>query len=425
MQLYNARNGAKCPDSNWSRSQVLEAVQQAKLVSRSQLARRVPISRATVSAIIAELIAAGILEEVGEGVSSGGRRPINLRYLPSSRSAVGVVLFDNCVQAVLTNMDGNLLKSAELPMQALAPDHMLMLIRDAVRQVIADVPFEQVLGMGVGVPGVVDTANGVIDVSTSLGWLSGGTKVKEYLESSLNLPVYVHNRSKVAALAENKIGVARGVEHMLYVFLGKGIVAGTVLHGEPYYGYSASAGEVGHISVCPDGPLCKCGNRGCLEVYGSEAAIVASARALAKEHPDSLLNAVGATQIELLTVDNIIQAARQADPYAIQVLAEAGEKIGFAVGTLINLFNPQMVVIGGPVGCRAGELLTGPIIKEARRRSVARAFSSVKIVPGVLGDEGVAIGAAVLAISSTPIQDILRLPPIRRTAGRSRAPAAP
>ena len=312
-------------------------------------------------------------------------------------------MFKEQIQAIATDMEGNPLSYAELPMRGGTPKHMLDSMKEAVEHMLEDASRDRVLGVGVGVPGIVDFETGVIEISVSKGWLEGGVKVKEFLEAELKLPVYVANRSRVAALGECQVGVGCGVSNLVYLFLGQGIAAGIVINGQLYFGSGSSSGEIGHVSVNLDGPLCSCGNRGCLEVYATEAAIVARARALAKASPDSLLYRTVEGQLEQLVIDHVIQAARQGDPSALKVLSEVGTKVGIAVSTLINLFNPEMVVIGGPLGCEAGELLLEPVIKEARRRTLGRPFEKTKIVSGALGTKAVAIGAAVLAINHTPV----------------------
>lgn len=391
---------------NISRTEVLNVIRSEKLISRSNLAEMVPVSRATVSGIVSELIQAGVLEEIGEGKSTGGRRPIKVRYRPESRIAVGVVLFNNQIQAALTDMEGNPLDYLENPMSGDTPEAMLCSMKDAVEQISSGFARDRVLGIGVGTPGIVNFESGVIEISVSKGWLKGGINVKEILEKELNLPVYVANRSRVAALGEYQVGVGRDVSNLIYLFLAQGTVAGIVLDGQLFNGSNSSAGEIGHVSICPDGPLCACGNRGCLEAYASESAILARARAIARENADSLMQQVVGSNLERLTFEHLIQTAHQGDPSALTVFAEVGSKIGLAVSNLINLFNPEVVIIGGPIGTNAGNLLLEPIIKEAQRRSLPRSFNVTRIVTGTLGTKAVAIGAAALAINHTPVDVI-------------------
>lgn len=405
-------NTIKNPTSvrDLSRTEVFQVIRRERLISRSELAKSVSVSRATVSGIVADLLRIGLLEEEGEGESTGGRRPIKLRYRPENRKAVGVVLFNNQIQAAITDMEGSLLNYLEIPLEENTPQAMLTAMKTAAEQILHDVPLKEVLGIGVGAPGIVDFESGVIEISVSKGWLEGGIPVKAFLEKNLGLPVYVANRSRVAALGEQRAIVDHDVRNLVYLFLGEGIAAGIVIDGRLYLGSGSGAGEIGHVSIAPDGPLCDCGNRGCLEVYASENGFLARARELARENTTSRLQTIVDGHLERLTIDHIIEAAHQGDPAAVLVFNEIGARIGFSVSTLINLFNPEMVVIGGPIGSRTGDLLLQPVIKEAQLRTIPRSFRGTHIVTGTLGTRAIAVGAAVLAILQTPVHLIFEPP---------------
>ena len=399
MQVHS-RNSSRVA-RRISRTEVLKVIRSENIISRSRLAELVPVSRATVSGIVSELIELGILEEVGQGVSTGGRRPIKLRYRPESRVAVGVVLSQNRIQAALTDMEGSPLKYLEIPIKADTPDSMLTSMKEAVERLLKDVPRDRVLGIGAGTPGIVDSKSGVIEISVSKGWLQNGIEVRSFLETALELPVHVANRSRVAALGECQVGVGRDASDLIYLFLGQGIVAGIVIGGRLYFGSGSSAGEIGHVSLDPNGPLCNCGNRGCLEVYAAEAAILARARAVARRDMNGLLQQKVDGQLERMTIEDIVQCARQGDSTALALLTEVGSKVGAAVSILIDLFNPEMVIIGGPIGYNAGELLLEPVIKEVHIRSLPRFLRGTSVVTGALGSRALTIGAAVFAINHT------------------------
>jgi predicted NBD/HSP70 family sugar kinase len=401
--MKNASRGTLSALRDINRKEVLEAIRANPMISRTALTGKVQLSRATVSGIIAELIQAGLLEEIGEGDSTGGRPPITLQYRPENRMAVGVVLFNDAVQAVLTDMEGKLLRSLDIPVPHSTPDSMLQCMQRAVENVLTGVNRKRVLGVGVGTPGIVNLQTGIIELSTSKRWLNGDIQVKDILEAQLGLPVHVTNRSRVAALGEFKIGLGRGLSSLIYLFLGQGIVAGIVLDGQLFFGSSFGSGEIGHISIYPDGPLCACGNHGCLEVYATEEALLARAREAARESRDNRLQIAVEGSLERLTLDHVLQAAQEGDSSALSVLRDAGTGVGIAVATLINLFNPEMVVIGGPLGCRAGEFMLQSVIGEAKRRALPRLFVKARIVSGTSCTYAEAIGAAVLAVSQTPV----------------------
>jgi N-acetylglucosamine repressor len=400
--MMRRNDGALTGLHDRNRKEVLDAVRSHAGLSRTDLAQHVRLSRATVSAIVTELIEAGLVDETGRGASTGGRPPITLNFRPEGRLAVGVVMVNHEVQAALTDLDGSPLCTLEVPVIASSPLAMLQSMESAVERVLAGVDRRLVLGVGVGTPGIVDMATGVLRIATSRHWLSESTPVKAHLEPKLGLPVHVANRSRVAALGELTCGIGRGRKSLIYLFLGQGIVAGIVEDSQLYVGSTFGAGEIGHVAICPDGPLCECGNHGCLEVYATQEAVLARARSLGREYPDSLLRQAVGGSLERLTIDHVLQGAHAGDAASCQVLEEVGSKVGMAVALLINLFDPEMVVIGGPLGCRAGSLLLAPLIDETRRRASARLFTHTEVVSGTMGLSAMAIGAAILAIKQTP-----------------------
>ena len=401
--MKNACGSALSALRDINRKKVLDAIRANPVISRTALTGKVRLSRATVSGIVAELIEAGLVEEIGEGDSTGGRPPITLQFRPEGKMAVGVVLLNNDIQAALTDMEGNLLSSLDIPVPNSTPDSMLQCMQQAVENVLTGVNRKRVLGVGVGTPGIVNLQTGIIALSTSKRWLNGDIHVKDILEAQLGLPVHVTNRSRVAALGEFKVGVGRGLSNLVYLFLGQGIVAGIVMDGQLFFGSSFGSGEIGHISIYPDGPLCACGNHGCLEVYATEEALLARAREAARDSQDNRLQFAVGGSLERLTLDHMLQAAHEGDSLVLSILRDAGIDVGMAVATLINLFNPEMVVIGGPLGCSAGHFFLQSVIEEAKRRTLPRLFVKARIVSGMSCTYAEAIGAAVLAVSQSPV----------------------
>ncbi|MCC7355044.1 MAG: ROK family transcriptional regulator [Anaerolineae bacterium] len=389
-----------------SRAQVLRAVREHTPISRSELAKHVPLSRATISSIVSELLDNGLLLEAGLATSTGGRRPALLSYQPEAKMALGVTMFNNEVVAVLTDLEGHPLKYCPRVWTGRTPEDLIHTMIGVVKEVCQSIDCRRVLGIGVGLPGVVDVSQGTLEISVSMGWLGGRVEVRRMMEEALHLPTIVANRSRIAALGELQVGVGRGISNLLYVFIGQGIAAGIVFDDGIYFGASSSAGEVGHITVVADGPLCQCGNHGCLEMYASESAIVARAIAKARAEPDSAMRRITKGNLQLLTTDLIIDCARQGDAAAIEVMNEAGTYLGIALSATLNILNPQMLVLGGPLGCKAGPLLLEPTVREIERRTLFIPLSAARIVSGSTETEGIAIGAAVLALKHTHINRI-------------------
>jgi predicted NBD/HSP70 family sugar kinase len=239
----------------------------------------------------------------------------------------------------------------------------------------------------------------------------------DLLEERLSLPVRIANRAKVAALGERWHGIAQGVDDLAYVYAGTGIGAGLVIDGSLYSGANGTAGELGHTTVDPDGPLCTCGNRGCLHALASESAIVSRARDKAKTAAGSaLLRSVGG-EIESITFEAVVRAARAGDQAAREIFHDVGTVLGIGIANLANLFNPRMVVIGGPIA-EAEDAVLEPIRQEVARRAYSEARVDLTIARSRLGaQEAGAIGAAALFLEqrgSLPRLSPPRTPLIRR-----------
>jgi glucokinase-like ROK family protein len=401
--MRTINNSTNLSSQALTRMEVLDVIRAKKILSRSELADAVSASRGTVSNIVLDLLEIGLLEEIGEGKSTGGRPPIRLRYRPEGKLAIGLLLYQNQIQVVMTDLEGQPQHFFEVPVSGTSPGEMISSMRDAISQLLEDTPRERVIGIGVGAPGIVNFHTGVIEISVSMGWLEEQVFIKDFLERAFQIPVFVANRSRVAALGELKAGIGRNVSNLIYLFLGQGIVAGIVINGKLYFGSGFDSGEIGHVSIDPNGLLCACGNHGCLEAYASEDAILAYARSIARKLQDSQLQGLVDGDLEKLNLDHILLAARRGDPAATEVISEVGKKIGFAVSILINLFAPELVILGGPIGTSAGDLLLTAVITEASNRTRPRSYKRTRIVTGSLGVEALAIGAAILAINNVPI----------------------
>lgn len=256
----------------------------------------------------------------------------------------------------------------------------------------------EVRAIGLSAPGPLDPYNGVVIGAPNLpGW--DRVPVRDMLRERFDLPIYVGNDANLAALAEYRFGAGRGFDDLIYMTISTGIGGGIVLGGQLLLGHKGLAGEIGHIVVQPGGPLCGCGNRGCLEALASGTAIGHQARtlAIAARAPEILAAAGGdAMQVSSASVG---QAAAQGDKVAINLLRQAGRYIGIGVTNLMHLFNPQRFVLGGGV-TQTGELLFKPIRRTVRRWAMSPLYwEDTEIVPAMLGDDVCLLGALALASS--------------------------
>lgn len=397
---------------NLNRAQVLDAIRTINPISYSDLVEKVQLSRTTISSIVNEMLEIGLLVKVGQAASTGGRRPMLLGYNPTGKMAVGVTMFDNELLAVTTDMEGCPLKFLRHPWSGQRFDDLVEQMIEMVQELCTQEECQRVVGVGAGMPGVVDVDRGtIVEYVTAGRHMETPIEVRRIMEEALCLPVIVANRSRTAALGELRAGVGRDVRNLIYLSIGRGVVAGIVIGGEIYFGTNFSSGEIGHNTVVPDGPLCGCGNRGCLEMYTSAGSMVARAIAKARSTPTSLLRqAINDGNLQLMTLDIVLDCARQGDPAAREVLDETGVYIGIALSDAVNLLNPEMIVLGGPIGWKAGPLLIEPALREIERHALPMSISCVRLVVGSEGSESAATGAAVLALKNTTIEKIFASP---------------
>lgn len=379
-----------------NRTRALEILLQERVISRPELAKRTGLSRATIAYLVDELRSTGLVREQGLGDSGGGRPPMIIEVNPQAAYAVGARLRDYHWGVVLTDLDGRVIQRASVPLAGLSPESAIETLVRGVEMVTAGTARNLLLpAIGLGTPGLVDMNEGIVRSAVDVNWFD--VPIRDMAQNALGLPVYVANRSRVGALAELWIGRKHAVQHLIYIAIGTGIAAGIVIDGRLYGGANSSAGEFGHITILPDGPLCGCGNRGCLQALASDTAIANRAREQLRFAPDSRLLELVDGHPERITARTVFAAADQADRLALQVVEETARYLGIAVATLVNLFNPELIVLGGSVG-QIGHVLLEPLRAEVQARAMAYPLSAVRITTSTLGPDAGAIGAAVLVL---------------------------
>src|ERR1700719_4267941 len=251
-------------------------------------------------------------------------------------------------------------------------------------------PTRRVRALGIGLPGPVDPSAGLVISPANLPGFRN-VPLNRILTRATGIRSYLHHDAHLAALGEHRRGAGRGASELIYVTVSTGIGAGLLIRGELYAGAHGSAGEIGHIVVQRDGPLCTCGNRGCVEALASGTGIARAAREQGARTPNSALH-----QLPAPSAEDVVRAARAGDPLAISILDTAGTYLGLAIGTLVNLFNPQLIVLGGSV-IKAGAPLLGPMRRTMNASSWKASRRGLRIVRPALGDDAGLIGAVEFA----------------------------
>lgn len=370
-------------------------------VSRADLARQMDLTRAAITTIINDLIAEGLVRETDESQdsipASSGRRPIMLEMNPQRSNIVGIDMGATHLSVVVSDFSAHILAEIETPFDIKnSPASCLDEIDIRVRQLLnqMNIRLENILAIGVGVPGpVVAKLGGVSAPPIMPGW--DNFPIRDSLQSCWQIPVAVGNDAELGALGEWAYGAGRGEPNLAYIKVGTGIGAGLLVDGRIYKGATGSAGEIGHITIQENGPLCSCGNHGCLEALSGGNAIATRAREAVQAGRRTQLALIDPT--EKITAQQVAEAARLGDLVAQQIISAAGNHLGVAIASLVNLFNPGMVVIGGGVA-QLGDLLLDPIRQAVRERSLRSAAQAVRISTSVLGRRSTSIGAVVQAI---------------------------
>ena len=265
---------------------------------------------------------------------------------------------------------------------------MAKAVRSELRR---ELPGAELLGVGIGAPGPLDTRRGVVLLTPNLGWVD--MPLRDLVAEGTRLPAELDNDANCAVLGEWWQGAARGARHAIGLTIGTGIGGGLILDGKLHHGASDVAGEIGHTTIDTEGRRCKCGNYGCLEAYASGPAIALRAvEALAAGGPSLLPSYVGG-DLDRITAQTVYQAAHDGDELALEVVRETAKFLGAGVANLINIFNPEVVAICGGVTL-AGERLFQPLEREVARRAFRPAVQACRIVPGALTGSAGVYGAA-------------------------------
>jgi glucokinase-like ROK family protein len=366
-------------------------------VSRSELTEFLGVSRSKVSMEVGRLLEAGLLVEDGLAESEGGRRSSLLRIPRSAGLVAAVDLGATSIDVALSTLGGGLLTHVGEPADIRDGPQPIL---GRVKELLAELLDEQsagtrdVLAIGMGVPGPVEQASGLLRSPPIMpGW--DLFPIRNAFAGEYAAPVFIDNDVNVMALGERWGGVGKGVDNMLFVKIGTGIGGGIIADGRLYRGIQGCAGDIGHICVDPEGPVCTCGNRGCFEAMAAAPAIALKAERSAREGFSPILSEVLRERGELSAKD-VGEAASLGDYHALEIIRESGRLVGRVLATLVSTLNPSLIVIGGGVA-NIGHSLLAEIRSAVYSRSLPLATRNLPIVLSEL--EGVAgvTGASVLA----------------------------
>jgi predicted NBD/HSP70 family sugar kinase len=369
-----------------NRRRVVEVLRRRGIASRADIARETGLSRTTVSSIVGAMQRDGLIaeraDESGNRSSEGGRPPILLAFDRGVGALVGLDFGHDRLRVAVSDLAYTVLAEEELALDvdagaADALDAAAAAVERALE--MAGTAHDRVLAAGVGLPGPIDPLTGAVRSDSILpSWARIDPRGE--LEARLDMPVHLDNDANVGALGEWMFGAARGHALVTYVRLSAGVGAGLIFQGRLFRGAAGAAGELGHVLVDPTGPICRCGNRGCLETFVAGPALCEQLR---RSHGE-------------LTVPQLLALAAGGDRGCRRVLQDAARVVGRVLADLCNTINPDVVVLGGELSA-AGDLLLDPLRAAIRQHAIPAAVTSVSVVPGVLGERAEMLGALALA----------------------------
>jgi glucokinase-like ROK family protein len=381
-------------------------------ISRAELAQRMDLSRAAMTAIVNDLIKCDAIRETESRNKHSGRPPIILEVNAPRGHVIGIDMGASHLSIILADFAAQVLDEIEVPFRvADGPELCVSTANNLVEELLKKNQFSntQISAIGLGVPGPIASESGMVYAPPIMpGW--DGYPIQANLEQHWGLPVSLNNDAELGALGEWAYGAGRGEKNLAFIKVGSGIGAGLIINQQIYCGTTGSAGEIGHLTIDENGPLCSCGNRGCMEAFAGGHAIALQARKMVESGKRTLLSNI---PIENLTAEDVANAARRGDLPSQEIIMRAGTFIGIAIAGLVNLFNPGAVIIGGGVA-QVGDLLTTSIRKAVRERSLRASEQSVRITTAMLGQRSSLMGATVQAINIAIHDAIERKNPVSK-----------
>lgn len=384
---------------------VLNSVRLQGPSARVSLAQQTGLSKTTVSNIIDQLLQDNLVTEGDfiDAAATGGRRPILVQFNEDLGLVLGIDVGMTSITLITTNLAGQVKSVWNEPFDlTTTPQTCLAMLCAAIRIFMAraDLQWDQILGIGVGLTGPIDPrTRTLLYPPGEHSW--EGIDIAAFISQQFQVPVYVENNANLAALSEGRYGVGKPFSDFVYITIGQGIGCGLIRNQQIYRGAMGAAGEIGHLQLADDGPLCICGKRGCLETLADNKAIITDASegiSLARLAPRARVSPHLA-DAEDLDINDIIHAAESGEMSARLAIQQAGRYIGAAVAIIINLINPEIVILDG-VTIRTGRYLLEAVQEESARHTLPAVWPATKIIPGQLGDLAVSLGAATVVIDA-------------------------
>jgi glucokinase-like ROK family protein len=386
-------------------SLILNCLRTRGPISRAGLSAMTGLNRSTVSSVISDLLKENLVREIGLESPERGRPGMLLELNPDGGCAVGLEIGVDFISIVLTDFVAQVLWRRRIISDPQDGQNVIIERAESITQEALDIGKERglrPLGIGLGVPGLVDIQEGSLVFAPNLSWRD--VPLRQIWSRRFELPIFVENEANAAALGEYYFGTARGVQNLIYLNAGVGLGGGIIINGKLFRGSSGYAGEIGHMTVDPDGEPCGCGKRGCWETVVGPRAIVRQAKKALEIYENNYISTLVDNDLSRIDVNVVVQAAEAGDPAAQTALEEVGVQLGIGISNLVNTFNPEMVVLGGALSLASFFLL--PVAERTvQEHALAQPREILKLTASAHGADASVMGAVALVLD-----DILREP---------------
>ncbi len=380
----------------FNQTAILDMIRVHKAISRAELSKLTGLSPTAIGSIVSELLEIGYISETGIGESKGGRRPVLIELKPESLYTIGIDMDINYISFILMDTTSRIIEEKTLAMpKTMIFENVMKVIQKEIKRILKDhsIALERLLGIGMSVPGMVDSLEGKVIFAPNMGWEN--VDIRGQFPELKGVNVYVENEAMASAISENWIGTCQGISNFVCVNIKSGIGSGIFIDGKPYRGSSGITGEVGHMVVDSNGSKCRCGNYGCLETIASTTHMVEQAKRLVKSGIASKLNDV--EDVEEIDAKSIIDCARDGDEVARNILLEAARFLGLAVSSIVNILSPQKIVLGKDF-VNYSDIVLDSLKEIVMCKALKQTSKDIEIIESKLGERASVLGSAIIPL---------------------------
>lgn len=378
-----------------NKKQILRSIYFNGPLSNSELARQIKLSTPKINSLLLELIENGLVKELGRGDSSGGRRPNIYGLVENGFYVVGITInIARTIISIFNSCNQEVSGPHYFPIHMQSNPDLFREVNKKLEKVVeeSNIPKDKILVAGIEIPGLIN-----IEKGTNLTYFPENNKLFEEVNSIFGIPVFINHDTKVRTFAEQHFGLAKGKKNVLMLQADWGLGLGIVINGKVYAGKSGFSGEFGHIPLVENGPLCVCGKQGCLETVVSAKAIARQAREAIENGKSSLIKDLVENDLDKIDISVVINAANAGDQFAISLFSKVGKWLGRGIAFLIQIFNPELIIIGGQVAV-ANQFIMAPIQQAINTYSNRDISNDTEIKFSELGSKAGTMGAAAYAL---------------------------